>query len=149
MKPENRKFLDENRHHYDTYVKAQYIKQFDGATKNTLLRIIHEEFNPGYPDPVYCQVCVAEMLVHCYTQYDKWIIEDRLMNGDGKSVHVPGIIDAIKSELDGATLKTTFPLHDKPRVSEFGKIKGDTKKPIGRRPVGGPPPKPAKRRKRK
>lgn len=118
MKPENIAFLEEKRHHYETFVRAGFIQQFDGATKNGLLRVIHEEFNAGYPDPTYCQTCVADMLKFAYVQYDKWIA------AQPKEVEViPAAPEPIAStaELDGAVLKTTFPLHERPKKKRRGK----------------------------
>jgi len=71
MKPENKQFLDELRPLHDLYVKAQYIKHFDGATRQRLLDVIREEFQPGYLADLWCSSCVADMLVFAFTQYDK------------------------------------------------------------------------------
>lgn len=71
MRPENKKFLDDNRHHYDLLVKAQVVKHLDMATRTNLLKVIHEEFNPAYLGQLWCQSCVADMISFAYTQYDK------------------------------------------------------------------------------
>lgn len=93
MKLENRQFLDVNRHHYDTLVNAGFVKQLDHATRENILRVIHEEFAPDYLGQTWCSPCIAEMITFVYKQYDKWINAN------------PG--------LDGAILKTTFPKNDK------------------------------------
>ncbi len=63
-------FIEANRHHYDTWVKAQYVKHLDGATRSTMLAIIRKYFAPNYVADLWCQSCVSGMLVYLYTQYD-------------------------------------------------------------------------------
>lgn len=116
MKSENIQFLEEKRHHYDTFVRAEYLQHFDGATKNGLLRVIHEEFNAGYPDPLSCATCVAEMLVLCYRSYDKWKAEQPVPET------IAGAVPEVK-ELDGAVLKTTFPAIERPKKKARGRKK--------------------------
>ena len=114
MKPENKQFLDDNRHHYDIYVRAQYIQHFDSATRQRMLDVIHEEFNPGYIGTLWCQSCIADMLKYCYVQYDKWIAAQPKEEPTPEEVAKP-------AELDGAVLKTAFPLHEKPKKKRRGK----------------------------
>src|SRR4051794_23047560 len=72
MKPENITFLDHHRHHYDTYIRAQFIQHLDNATRQRMVDIIKEEFVPTYSTSLWCASCVAEMIVFLYQQYDKW-----------------------------------------------------------------------------
>lgn len=116
MKPENQKFLDERRHHYDTFIRAGFIQHFDGATKNGILRVIHEEFNAGYPDPLSCATCVAEMLVIAYKNYDKWKSEQ-------PTESIVSVFEPEIKELDGAVLKTTFPLTERSKKKVRGRKK--------------------------
>lgn len=76
MKAESKAFLDENRHHYNLLVNAGFVKQLDHNTRETMLRIIHEEFAPDYLGQTWCPQCVADMLKFVYVQYDKWIKEN-------------------------------------------------------------------------
>lgn len=73
MTDANKQFLDANRFHYETLVKAQYVKHLDGATRSGMLRIIQEEFNPHYHIDLWCGNCVAELIRYCYQLYDDWI----------------------------------------------------------------------------
>lgn len=107
MKAENKAFLDANRHHYDTFIKAQFIKHFDGNTSGTMLRIIQEEFNPGYFQNLWCSSCVADMLVYCYRMYDKWLKENP------EPVEEP--VEVVPASIAGLTIKSTFPKHNQPK----------------------------------
>lgn len=64
-------FLEANRSHYNTWVRAQYIQHLDGATRTRMLTIIRKYFAPGYLADLWCQSCVAAMIVYLYTQYDE------------------------------------------------------------------------------
>lgn len=68
-------FLNANRHHYELYLKAQYVKHLDLATRQGLLDVIRKEFNPGYMSDLWCNTCVVDMLKFAYVQYDKWLAE--------------------------------------------------------------------------
>ena len=73
MKQSSIDFLEENRHHYDTLVKAGFVQHLDYPTRERILAIIHEEFNPGYIGQLWCQSCVADMITYCYKQYLKYL----------------------------------------------------------------------------
>lgn len=72
MTPESIDFLEANRHHYELWVRAEYVKHLDGATRDGLLRVVQKEFNPGYFTDLWCATCVVALLEYAYTQYDKW-----------------------------------------------------------------------------
>jgi len=69
---EDIQFIENNRRHYDTWLSAQYVKHLDGATRNGMLAIIRRYFAGNYIADVWCQSCVANMLVYLYTQYDRY-----------------------------------------------------------------------------
>jgi hypothetical protein len=71
-------FLDANRHHYDLLIKAGYVKQLDGATIQGLLAVVRKEWSPGYLINSWCGECVMNMIKFAYTQYDKWIENNKL-----------------------------------------------------------------------
>lgn len=73
MNPENKKFLDDNRHHYEGFVKAQYLSHFDNATRDRLLQVVQQEFAPGYQANLWCSSCVADLLKFAYQRYDDWL----------------------------------------------------------------------------
>lgn len=80
MTPESIAFLDANRHHYDLWLRAQYVQHLDIATRQELLNVIRREFDPGYLGQLWCPTCVVDMLKLAYTQYDKWIKEQAIKN---------------------------------------------------------------------
>lgn len=151
MKQHNIEFLEANRHHYTTLVNAGYIQHLDQATRQRILDIIHEEFNPGYIAALWCQSCIADMLKYCYIQFDKWIAA-RLLDGDDQGQSLPGIL-SVMEETTRERVEMTFPIQDEPATEAkelpqvdgtlFGKEKGNTKPITDSKPVGGPPPKPA------
>jgi hypothetical protein len=75
MKPENKKFLDDNRHHYDTYVKAFYVRGLNANEREGMQRVMREEFQPGYSADLWCPPCLVEMLVKLYRHYDEWLAQ--------------------------------------------------------------------------
>lgn len=73
MKPENRKFLEDNRHHYDTLRNAFYIRHLNAGEREGMVRVMGEEFAPGYTADLWCSPCVADMVTLLYTRYDAWL----------------------------------------------------------------------------
>jgi hypothetical protein len=73
MKPENKAILDANRHHYETATKAGYVKHFNAKEKEDLLRVMREEFQPGYYFDMWCPPCVFDFIKLIYQRYDAWI----------------------------------------------------------------------------
>lgn len=73
MKPENKEFLDANRHHYDTYVKAFYVRGLSANEREGMQRVMREEFQPGYHTDLWCGPCLVDMLIKLYRHYDEWI----------------------------------------------------------------------------
>lgn len=118
MKLENQQFLNDNRHHYDLLNQAGIVKHLDMATRQILLNVIHEEFNPGYLGQLWCQSCIADMITFAYVQYDKWIEANPV-------VIIAGIesIEVSPVSLDGAVKVETFPAADMPKKKRRGKRK--------------------------
>ena len=73
MNPENQKFLDLNRHHYDVLIKAFYLRHLDGNTRAKMQQVMNEEFQPGYATDLWCPPCVSDMVKALYRKYDEWI----------------------------------------------------------------------------
>ncbi len=73
MKPENKTFLDEQRHHHTTLVKAFYLRSLSGEVRSRMQQIIAEEFQPGYSADLWCPPCVVEMVKKLYKHYDEWL----------------------------------------------------------------------------
>lgn len=154
MKQENVEFLDANRHHYTTLVNAGYVQHLDQATRQRMLDIIHEEFNPGYIGTLWCPPCVADMIKYVYVQYEKWIAANKATEpADQATEPVAETTPVPTVEPERDHVRMTFPIHDEPATEAkelpkvdgtlFGQQKGNTKPITDSKPVGGPPPKPA------
>lgn len=100
MTPENKQFLDENRHHYDTLVKAFYLRGLSGETRQRMQDIMAQEFQPGYHTDLWCAPCVTEMVVRLYENYDRWLAS--------QPKEEPAPI-----EPEPVITKATFPAHKK------------------------------------
>lgn len=72
MKPENKQVLDQHEHFYNTFVKLQTISGLSTTAKRDLLRVMREEFWPGYSYDEYCGPCVAKFLKDVYIRYEQW-----------------------------------------------------------------------------
>lgn len=72
MKPENKKFLEDNEHTWITLRDAGYMMGLDGATRSRMVAVIHEEFQPGYATDMWCPPCVADMVTLLYRHYNAW-----------------------------------------------------------------------------
>lgn len=73
LKPENKAFLDEHRHIHTTLVKAQYMMGLSGPIRSGMVRVIQEEFQPGYATDLWCPPCVSAMVLLLYRYYDEWL----------------------------------------------------------------------------
>ena len=87
MKPENKKFLEDNRHHWITLRDAKFCRHLDGNTRSGMMRVMSEEFRPGYTADLWCGTCVAEMVKQLYHEFEKWeaaqppVVEMYVLNG--------------------------------------------------------------------
>lgn len=72
MNPENKIFLDDHRFVYDEILNAQTAKKAN-AFKTDLIRILREEFYPGYAVTEDCVSCLFEVVRLLYTKYDQWL----------------------------------------------------------------------------
>ncbi len=99
MKPENKKFLEENMHHWITLRDAQYLRGLNGQEREGMQRVMAEEFQPGYTADLYCPACCMEMVKLLYTRYEAWKIanEHAINTSDNLSIQI----------------KANFPLHKK------------------------------------
>lgn len=70
-------FLNQNRAHYDTLVKAQFLTNIDYGVKNGLMEVARV-FSPGYAANLWCGPCVVELVRFVYIQYDKWLIDNNI-----------------------------------------------------------------------
>lgn len=82
MKPENKQFLDDNRFHHETLVKAFYLRSLSAETRTRMQQIIAEEFQPGYSTDLWCGPCVSEMVLKLYRHYDEWLAKQKVNDGN-------------------------------------------------------------------
>jgi hypothetical protein len=73
MKPENKAILDKNRSHHLTATKAGFVKGFNAREKEELLRVMREEFQPGYTTDMWCSPCIFDFIKLIYKHYDAWL----------------------------------------------------------------------------
>lgn len=73
MRQESINFLEEKKPVYDMLVKAGIVVQLDGATRQGILNVIREEWDPGYLADLWCAPCVQTMIRYAYTQYEKYL----------------------------------------------------------------------------
>ena len=75
MTPENIQFLDNNRHHHETLIKAFYMRSLSAEVRTRMQQIIADEFQPGYSTDLWCAPCVTEMVKKLYRHYDEWLAQ--------------------------------------------------------------------------
>lgn len=73
MTPEDIQFLDDNRYHHTTLVKAFYLRSLSAEVRTRMQQIIAEEFQQGYSADLWCPDCVSEMVLKLYRHYDEWL----------------------------------------------------------------------------
>lgn len=73
MTPENIQFLNDNRHHHTTLVKAFYLRSLSAEVRTRMQQIIADEFQKGYSTDLWCGPCVTDMVLKLYKHYDEWI----------------------------------------------------------------------------
>lgn len=69
----NQQFLQTNRDAYTETINAGTAKKAF-AIKNDLLRIIREEWFPGYVYNEDCGPCIFDLVRIVYRQYDEWVL---------------------------------------------------------------------------
>jgi hypothetical protein len=82
MTPETIQFLNDNRHHHDTLVKAFYLRSLSAEVRSRMQHIIGEEFQPGYNTDLWCPPCVSDMVLKLYRHYDEWIEKRNANDGN-------------------------------------------------------------------
>jgi hypothetical protein len=73
MTPETIQFLNDNRHHYDTLIKAFYLRSLSAEVRTRMQEIIRQEWEPGYHTDLWCGPCVSDMVKKLYRLYDEWL----------------------------------------------------------------------------
>lgn len=75
MTAEDKQFLDDNRHHHETLVKAFYLRSLSAETRTRMQDIIGKYFQPGYHTDLWCGHCVSDMVLKLYKHYDEWLAQ--------------------------------------------------------------------------
>lgn len=96
MTPEDKQFLNDNRHHHDTLVKAFYLRSLSGETRSRMQEIIGRYWLQGYHTDLWCGPCVSDMVRLLYRLYDEWLAKQ-------------------PKEPEPVVTKATFPSHKKHR----------------------------------
>lgn len=81
MTPEDIQFLNDNRHHHTTLVKAFYLRSLSAEVRSKMQQIIADEFQKGYSTDLWCGPCVTEMVLKLYRHYDEWIKQNNETTG--------------------------------------------------------------------
>lgn len=93
MKPENKQILDALEHFHTTFIRNQTIQGLTVQNKADLLRVMREEFWPGYTYDEWCGDCVGRFLITVYRKYNEW-----------KAANIEPVKDVPKIKM-----KATFP----------------------------------------
>lgn len=72
MKLENKQILDALEHFYTTFERIQTIHGLTHQNKADLLRVMREEFWPGYTYDQWCPHCAGKFLQDVYRKYNEW-----------------------------------------------------------------------------
>jgi hypothetical protein len=73
MTPETIQFLNDNRHHHETLIKAFYMRSLSANVRERMQNIIRENWEPGYHTDLWCGPCVSDMVKKLYRLYDEWL----------------------------------------------------------------------------
>ena len=93
MNLQNKAILDQHEHFYTTFERSQTITGLTANVKDELLRVMREEFWPGYTYDQWCHHCVGKFLTDVYNKYNEW-----------KAKNVESVEDKTKVKI-----KATFP----------------------------------------
>lgn len=115
MTEANRKRLDELYGFWRTLRDAQYLRGLNIHEREDMVRVLREEFWPGYTYDEWCGSCVADMVRTLYTRYDKWLSEQPKEIDPLPAVIVPPDEPPTSESI---TVAATFPVNDKPEQTE-------------------------------
>lgn len=78
MTKEHIRFLEQNRHHWTAWEKAQIFNQLDSSVRNGMLNIYREYWDGGYIANLWCSPCVVDLMKKLYTNYDKYLQQQKV-----------------------------------------------------------------------
>jgi hypothetical protein len=93
MKSDNKQILDALEHFFITFERVQTISGLTFQNKADLLRVMREEFMPGYDFDMWCPHCAGEFIRDVYRHYNAW-----------KAVNIEAVTDMPKIKI-----RATFP----------------------------------------
>jgi hypothetical protein len=73
MKPENKKFLDDNRHFVDSYKMKDPPLKMNAREKQTLFNIVRDEFDSKIKTDLWCGPCFQAFIINAYIFYDQYL----------------------------------------------------------------------------
>lgn len=76
--PQQITFMEQNRPHYDTLIRAQFLTNIGYDIKEGMLNMART-FAPAYQANLWCSPCVCELVKFAYIQFDKWIVDNPIM----------------------------------------------------------------------
>jgi len=107
MNPVNKKFLEDNRHHWITLRDAKYLRHLDGNTRSRMVQVMSEEFQPGYTADLWCAPCVSEMITTLYQRFEQWEAAQSVFTIDPNPQPKPeGQAEVIEFKENGEITKT-------------------------------------------
>jgi hypothetical protein len=107
MKQHNITTLEKHYHHWITLRDGQYLRGLNIHEREDMLRVLREEFWPGYTYDEWCGSCVADMVKEVYSRYDKW-----------KGEQPAPVIEPTPPYEAPLVVHATFPMNDKPVFKE-------------------------------
>jgi hypothetical protein len=118
MNPANKAVLDDYRRFHDTLTKAGYLMGLSGSERSEMVRIIREEWMPGYATDLWCGPCVANMVLLCYRYYDDYLAKEAAKTTVESTPYSPVDSEPAVVAPDPAPpmsiqTKATFPSHKK------------------------------------
>lgn len=75
MSPANIEFLESTYHHWVTLRDAQYMRGLNAHERDGMIRVMREEFQPGYSCDLWCPPCVSNMVTLLFRLYDEWKVK--------------------------------------------------------------------------
>lgn len=75
MTDQQKQFMADNRPHYETLIRADFLTNIGQDVKTGLLDVARV-FAPAMQANLWCGPCVCDLVKFAYTQYDKWAVEE-------------------------------------------------------------------------
>lgn len=118
MKQENKDYLKRYSHNYETLKQADFIGHLELETRQELLRITREEFDPNYIMCITCTEDVFQLIKYVYGQAEKTDKEEALQKAHEERLEADKLPEVETNqnkpeETVALTKKATFPKQEK------------------------------------